>query len=50
MREKEDSILLQPSDAGACPPRNLEGNKIQEDQEQEVLPNQIQALFSFPSS
>ena len=37
-------------DAGACLPRDLDGNKSQEGQEQEALPNQIQELFSFPNS
>jgi len=37
-------------DAGACLPRDLDKNKSQKGQQQEALPSQIQALFSFLNS
>jgi len=37
-------------DAGACPQGYSEDDQGQRDQEQGALTNQIQALFSFPSS
>ena len=56
MLELEDPLEFSsnPSEEGdvdveAYLPRDLEGSKTQQDQEHEVLPSQIQVLFSFPN-